>query len=212
MKYSTLLALLLMPIIAFGQDTKQPETGAPAPLRTVSVSANGSDVRGIIHDLCLQANKSYVLQPGISFVLFLSLDKVDFEEALNIICAQAKLQYELQNGIYFIGKAKPVVAPAIPPAPRGILPAKVLQKYVSTKLMKTDIKAVFAAFGAQTNVAIEIDKSVPAFKLDAILTKITLKGALDKVTTATGLKYKFTNNLSILIFKPEDPNKVSISN
>lgn len=217
MKKLLLLALMISPMFATAQDkstdekTTQQNSAPSIPM--VSVSAKGSDVRGIIHDLCTQAKKSYVLQPGITFALYLSLDNVEFEEALGIICTQAKLQFELQNGIYFISKAKaPIIAPAMPPVHRGFLPKTVLEKTLTTKLLKSDIHVVFGEFGKQTGVTIEVDKSVPGFKLDAILTKISLKGALDKVTAATGLKYKFTDNLSILVFKPEDPNKVSISN
>lgn len=210
MKKALLIALFVLPFCVFAQGDGDKTT--PAKQQTiVTVTAKGADVRGIIADLFAQAKQNYVLQPGISFSLFLSLDKIDFEEALNIICTQAKLQFEVQNGIYFISKAKATVAPTIPAKPKGTLDKEVLARRLTTKLAKTDIRVVFAEFAKQTDVTIEIDKSVPNFKLDAFLTKTSLRYALEKVTEATGLKYKLTDNLSILIYKPEDGNKVSIS-
>ncbi len=217
MKLISVLIISILPAFAFCQDptptptqTDKSQTAQPVP-PTVTISAKGSDVRGVIHDLCTQAKKSYVLQPGINFALFLSLENVDFEEALNIVCAQAKLQFEIQNGIYFISKAKAVITPATPPPALGPLPKTVLDRTLTIHLLKTEIKTVFEEMGKLTSIKIEVDSTVPAYKLDAVLTKISLKGALDKITQATGLKYKFTNNKSLMIFKPEDPNKVSIS-
>lgn len=209
MKKAIIIALALLPILAFGQGTTGDKSAAKTPI-IVSVTARATDVRAIIADLFGQAKLNYVLQPGAQAALFLSLDKVEFEEALNIICAQSKLTFEVQNGIYFISKAKPpvVVAPAIP---KGMLDKSVLTHKLTTKLMKTEIRAVFAEFGKQTDVTIDVDKSVPAFKLDAILHNASLKYALEKVTDATGLKYRFTDNLSILIYKPETSDKVAIS-
>jgi type II secretory pathway component GspD/PulD (secretin) len=177
----------------------------------VSVTGKATDVRAILADLFAQAKQNYVLQPGVQAALYLTLDKIEFEEALNIICAQSKLQFEIQNGIYFITKAKPAVIAPATPVIKGTLDKSVLDKRLTTRLNKTDIRAVFAEFAKQTQVALDVDKTVPNFKLDAILTKATLRYALEKVTEATGLKFKFTDHLTILIYKPEDGNKVAIS-
>jgi hypothetical protein len=210
MKKALLLALVLIPLLALAQG--EDKTKAQKEPVMVSITGKATDVRAIIADLFTQAKQNYVLQPGVQCALFLTLDKIEFEEALNIVCAQSKLQFEIQNGIYFITKAKPaVIAPAIPVI-KGTLDKAVLQKQLTTKLAKTDIRAVFAEFAKQTHIRIEVDKSVPNFKLDAFLTKTTLGFSLQKVTEATGLKFKFTDRLSIAIYKPEDLNKVSISN
>jgi hypothetical protein len=215
MKKALLFATLLVPILAFGQatDTKTgTEAAKPIPPTIVSVKARATDVRAIIADLFTQAKRNYVLQPGIQAALFLNLDGVEFEEALNIICAQSKLQFQVQNGIYFISK-KPVVAAEVPPAPapKGTLDKNVLKHALTAKFAKTDLRLVIAAFAKQTDVDIEVEKSVPNYRLDATLSHTTLKLALDKVTEAAGLKYKFTDNMSILIYKPVDTNKVAVS-
>lgn len=212
MKKALLIVIALVPFLVFAQDGADPgKTPTKAQPTIVSISAKATDVRSVISDLFTQAKKNFVLQPGVQFALYLSLNNVEFEEALNIICKQANLQFDIQNGIYYVSKAKPpVVAPVTPPQPKGTLDKAVLDKTLTTKMYKTDIRIVFAAFAKQTDVTLDVDKSVPNFKLDAILLKTSLKYALDKVTEATGLKYKFTDKLSILIYKP-DENKVAVS-
>jgi len=213
MKKSLIIALALAPILAFSQTGDGKNSVSPtdsAKPIIVSVRAKATDVRAIIADLFAQAKQNYVLQPGIQSALFLTLDNVGFEQALGIICDQAKLQFLVQNGIYFISK-KAVVAPSVPSAPKGTLDKAVLDRSLTAKFTKTDMRLVLAAFGKQTGVDIEVDSAVPRYKLDASLNHATLRFALTKLTEAAGLKYRFTDNLSILVYKPEQPNKIAIT-
>ncbi len=196
---------------------------------TVSVNAKGDDVRSVIHDLFKQSGKNYVLNPGVRFVLYLSLDKVSFDQALTIICKNANLKYELQKDIYYISNKAPVVEPKPvieekveepkpqpvvtmklpaakpePAKPKGTLPTTVLAKRVTTRLQKREIREVMDLLAKQAGVSIEIAEDVPAFKLDAFLINTSLKYALDEITRATKLKYRFTNQLSIAIEKTAD--------
>lgn len=191
----------------------------------VSVNAKGDDVRSVIHDMFKQAGKNFVLNPGVRFVLYLSLDNVKFESALDLICKNANLKFEQKDGIYMITQIPPKVEPkpiveekpivkTEPPKqvatpatikPKGTLPTTVLNKIVTTRLQKKEIREVIAMLAQQTGVTIQIAPDVPAYKLDAFLLKTSLKFALDEITTATGLKYEFTNELSIAIKK--DPTK-----
>jgi hypothetical protein len=89
----------------------------------------------------------------------------------------------------------------------------VLSKRLTTKLAKTDIRDVYAAFAKQADITIEIDKSVPTYKLDVYLKATTLKYALDHIKTATGLDYQFTDHDTIRIYKPTpESNGVAIAN
>jgi hypothetical protein len=209
MKKALLIALALVPILAFADGDGDKNATTTKQPTIVSITAKATDVRAIIADLFAQAKQNYVLQPGIQAALFLSLDKVEFEQALVIVCAQAKLEYKVKDGIYFIGVAKPPVPVLV--VPKGTLDKTVLTHKLSTKMAKTDIRSVFAEFAKQTKVVLELDKTVPNFKLDAYLTNVTLGSALTRVTDATGLKYKFTDRLTILIYKPDDGNKIAIS-
>ena len=196
---ATLFALPLMTGANATPTTKA--QGSP-----VSISAKGSDVRGVLCDLFGQVKKNYVIAPNIHFALYLSLDKVDFDEALLIVCHTAKLQLELQDGVYYVTEMpstaiRPVIVPRAV-VHSGMLPKSVLTRRVSTKLIKAEIRDVFAELGKQSQITIEVDKAVPAYKLTAYLNKTSLKYALDHVTQAAHLQYRFTEDSSILIFAP----------
>ncbi|MCB8933669.1 MAG: hypothetical protein M9921_07590 [Fimbriimonadaceae bacterium] len=210
------LVLLLASVSAFAQDGPKVEQDAAG---TVTISASGDDVRKVLHQLFTQAKKNYVCDPYSSFVLHLSLTGVEFEEALQIVCKLASLEYEVQNGIYFVSRKKTPVqtkaaenvkAAQAVEKPKGKLPASVLDKIVNTRLDKTDLKLVFSAFAKQAGITIEVAPSVPAYKIDAYLVNTSLKYALDVVTEATALKYRFTENQTLEIYKPEPENHVKV--
>jgi type II secretory pathway component GspD/PulD (secretin) len=223
--FATIVACIAMAVPALAQEPNS------TSLPTVTVSAKGSDVRAVLHELFEQQKKSYVLDPSVKFSLYLSLNEIEFEEALIVVCKAASLKYELQNGIYYINKgtlkpetnpvkpttdAKPTIKPVetktAPERPRGILPGSVFQKRVTTRFNKIDIRELFAEISKQTGVEIEIDKSVPNYKLDAFLIDTSLKYAIDQINAGAGLEYKLTNFKSILIFMPkkEDQTRIQV--
>lgn len=202
MKPILLLIGLLASTLAFGQDEVKiaPEGGH------VTVSSKGQDVRSVLFDLFSQAKKNFVLEPNTRFVLYLALAGVPFDEALEIICHSAGLKYELTNDIYYISKidvasfTKPTnPAPVTVPKVLGKLTDQDLQKTVTTKLSRADIRQVFTEFSSQSGVTIEVDKKVPAYKVDAFLVKTSLKYALDVVTKAAGLTIVRTDNKTLRI-------------
>ena len=191
---------------------------------TVTINAKGDDVRSVIHDLFKQSNRNFVLNPGVRFVLYLSLDKVSFNDALNIICKNANLKYEIQSDVYYISAVapKPVEAPkpaveqkpvveqkAVEKTPvkpeaakaKGTLPSTVLAKRITTRFQKKDIREVIGALAQQSGITIEVSEDIPAYKLDAYLINTSLKFALDEITRATKLKYRFTDKLTISVEK-----------
>lgn len=200
-----------------------PETPTKATAKVdgpavVSVSSKGHDVRSVLHDMFKQAEKSFVLEPNIRFALYLSLEKIEFEEALRLVCRMSELTIDVQNGIYFIhAKKSSVPATAVKgafeakAAPKGKLATSVLAKKVTTRFDKVDIRKLLSNISEQTDVTFEVAEDVPGFKLDAYLIGTSLKYALDTICTATKLQYKFTDNLSIAISKAEPTNRVSIS-
>jgi hypothetical protein len=218
-KYLFTLCLALLPLAGFAGD----ETVKTSTTGSVTIQSAGNDLRLVLHNLFTQAKKNYVLDPHPFAALHLSLSDVEFEEALQLVCKLGKLTYEVQNGIYFIGKAKasapgkidsassPAKQPQPIAAPKGPLPATVFNKKVTTRLQKTDMRAVFAEFSKQTGVAIEIEKAVPAYKIDAFLINASLRYSLDAITQAAGLRYRLTDRQSIEIYKTEtEQNRVTI--
>lgn len=183
---------------------------AQEALQTVSVKAKGDDVRTVLHDLFSQAKKNYILEPGVRYALYLSLDGVEFEEALQLVCKNASLDYELQNGIYFVKKTDGSTA-STTAKPKGKLPESVLNKMITTRFDKIDIRTLFSNISKQAGITIEIDKEVPAYKLDAYLLKTSLKFALTTICDAARLKYVFTDNKTILLTPKKDGEDSKVS-
>ena len=197
-----------------------PAQGTSVKPTLVSVSSKGLDVRPVLHDMFKQAGKSFVLEPNVRFYLYLSLENIEFEEALTLVCKMASLKVEVQNGIYFINKIAPTTPPVKPtvvkaafetkPAPKGELPRSVLNKKITTRVDKIDFRLLLSNLTQQTGVQFEIAPEVPAFKLDAYLIGTSLKFALDTICRAAKLEYAFTDNLTIAITKPEPKNRVAV--
>lgn len=204
MKTLIAILVLLLSAVAFAQSEK------PASI-TITISSKGLDVREVLHDMFGQAKLNYVVENMQRQALFLSLDKMEFEEALQIVCKLSDLTYEVQNGVYFINKIAPPIKPPVKTveAPKGKLPITALDKRVTTRMSKAEIAKVFAELSRQTNLKIELASGIPAYKLDAFLIGTTLKYALETITKAAGLEFVLTENMSILIQKPET-NRVAI--
>ncbi len=192
----------------------------------ITISSRGNDVRMVVHDLFTQNGKNYILESGVKYqTLYLSLTGVEFDEALFQICRLADLKFDVQNGIFYINKAvKPVEkkpdskVPAIPefepidPKPakiepkllpkaelKGTLPTSVLTKRVTTRYEKVNIRDLMAEFSKQTGFKLEVDPKIPEYRIDAYLINTSLKYALDLISNAAGLRYRFTNRMTIEI-------------
>lgn len=206
----TLALYLLAAPVALAQEV------ATTPEGLVAISSRGSDVRMVLHDLFTQAKKNFVLEVDDKRQLFLSLSGVEFDEALEIVCKTSNLVYEIQNGIYFLSrpKTKPMAKDPAPvaekPKPLPKFSEADLLKKVTTRLPKTDFRAVMQEFAQQTGVPITVDASVPAYKLDAFLVDTSLKYAMDLISRAAKLQYRLEPG-GLRIWKP-DENRVTIIN
>lgn len=227
-KLALALTLALVPFAGFAQETgKADKVETPK----ITVKSKGDDVRTVLATVFEQAKKQYVLPVNFRFALFLSLENADFEKTLSIVCKQTGLEYVIEEDVYHVRVAskkpaeKPVEkttepikveakeedekehdAKAVPTPPKpepkkGILSPHVLARKLTTRLNKADIRDVFAAMSDQTKVPIEVAADVPTYKLDAFLIKTSLKYALDRITSATGLEYRFTDRGTIAILK-----------
>lgn len=218
MKINALIILLAITASCFGQGPAVDTKGDAS----VTISSRGSDIRTVIHDLFTQLGKNYVVDSAVrSQSLFLSLKEVDFDEALAQICKLGELKVEIQNGIYFIAKApKPLAKPLDPDKPKGepktenppkqiekptqkpttgTYPTSVLAKRVTTRFDKIDLRELMGELGRQTGLKIEVDSKIPKYRIDAYLIDTSLKYALDQISAAANLRYRFTDRFSIEI-------------
>ena len=204
-----ILALALTALSALAQNAPSDKGSA---IQTVSVSSKGQDVRSVLSDMFNQEKKSFVIEPNIHFALYLSLNDVEFEEALDLVLKTASLKYELQNGIYFISKDKSGISKLANASakPTGKLSPMVLRKKLTISFHKEDIRALFADLTNQTGVMIEIDPSVPNYKVDVLMKGVSLKYALQNICRPAGLTYRFTDNLSLMVVKTPLKEEVRI--
>jgi type II secretory pathway component GspD/PulD (secretin) len=219
---SAVLGALTFAAPSLARDGQTPTT----PL-TVSVSSNGNDVRTVLKDLFSQSKQNYVIEPNIHFAVYLSLEKVDFDETLAIVLHLAKLKAEKVNGIYYVSEDLPATtakstpppttpaqtkaaAPALQVGPPPVTQTTLKTKKVTTRLAKADIRRVFEALSKESGIPITVDISVPQYKIDAFLEKTSLKYAMDQITTAAKLRYRIVDKQSILVFTDETENRVSV--
>jgi type II secretory pathway component GspD/PulD (secretin) len=173
---------------------------------TVRVKAKGEDIRTVIASIFEQTGQQYVLQTSARQSLYMNLDGVTLEYAIEVISEVAELEFEKKAGVWYVRTKKPVVhteaqsfVPAVTTATK--IDTAVLEKKVSTKLTKTSIKEVFAQFGKQTGTTIVIDKDVPLYKIDAFMYNTSLKFALERICKAAGLKYELAPGKTVRIRK-----------
>lgn len=202
MKTAAILALLALAAVGFAQE-QEPAT---PPVQTaeatglVTVQSRGEDVRNVLFDLFAQSKRSFVLEPNVRHLLYLSLREVAFEEALELVCATAGLEFQVDNGIYFLAKRKAAPQPAAaPPKIARKLPESELAKPVSTKLAMVELRTLLAELGRQTGVAIEVDEKVPALKVDAMFHETRLDKALAVLAKAAKLEIVLTDHYSVLV-------------
>ncbi len=212
------IAVTLFALLAASAVFAQTEPAAENPVKTeaghVSISSKGADIRGVLFDMFEQSGKSFVLDTGTFFALYLHLEGVEFQRALDIVVENAQIGYEVKNGVYFIGKNRPkpykvVVPPTVTPEPPKLegkavpkrLDPSVLNKRLTTRYSITPIEKVFEEFTRQTGVVIELDPNVPEYKLDAFLLDTSLKYALDVICDAAKLQWKFSDHETIVVSK-----------
>ncbi len=181
-------------------------------MRKVTVQSEGEPVSRVLAKILVQSKKDFVIEPKISQPIFLSFTNLDFDEALERVCQIANLQYKLQDDIYYIGlvsdhenhtKQKEIPSKIIQTSPKkNRLSKSVLKRNISLDLKKSSLRNVFRTIAQQSRVKIELDSKVPHLILDLSFKKISLKEALDLLTSKLGLMYQFTDHRNILISKP----------
>ncbi len=247
----TTIAIIALAISTFAQS------------QTIKVKSRGEDIRTVIDSIFDQAGKQYVLETNFHQSLYMNIDGISFQKAIEIISKVTDMEFEEKQGIWYIHKkpitsahgfygaapmpkaSAPVVKPTTTLKPTKVTkapakstgpkiqdvkknttkptPTKVvtaaqgfsgpttpiqldqpkvnLTGRLTVQLKKMDIRDVFSEFGRQAKIDIELDDSVPNYKLDAAFYNTTLKFAIDKVCKVAGLKYSITPSKTIRISK-----------
>lgn len=96
-----------------------------------------------------------------------------------------------------------VVKKTLPPAttPSTSMRSIDLTKRLTTRMQKAELKDVFAEFTRQTGVQIEMDDSVPNYKIDAFMFNTSLKFAIERICKAANLKFILTPGNTVRVSK-----------
>ncbi len=191
-KFLSLVLVGLITGLAFGQNM------------TVRIKAKGDDLRKVISEMFEQTGQQYVIETSARQSLYMSLDGVTLEYAMEAISEVADVKFEKVQGVWRVRTKKPL-APVIVTSSRTAAqkfvesPAPVkkvdyLLKKVNTKLERTSIRTVFVKFAEQSGVKIEVAKDIPEYKIDAFMYNTSLKFALDRICKAASLKYDLSTD------------------
>lgn len=191
-KFMSLVLVGLITGLAFGQNM------------TVRIKAKGDDLRKVISEMFEQTGQQYVIETSARQSLYMSLDGVTLEYAMEAISEVADVKFEKVQGVWRVRTKKPL-APVIVTSsgtaaqkfveiPAPVKKVDYLLKKVNTKLERTSIRTVFAKFAEQSGVKIELAKDIPEYKIDAFMYNTSLKFALDRICKAASLKYDLSTD------------------
>jgi type II secretory pathway component GspD/PulD (secretin) len=170
---------------------------------TVTVQSNGNDVRTVLYDLFSQAQKSFVSDVGMYYSLYLTLNNVSFDQALDMICKTAGLSYRIENGVYIFSRTKIGAEQRSERLTIKPLDPAVLNKTLTLKAEQTELKAVLEEIGKKVGVTIEVAPNVKPYKINAYLVDSSLRFALNSITQSAKLMYVFTDYGTIKVADPE---------
>lgn len=113
------LAIAAFTIAAFAQS------------QTVKIKSRGEDVRTVIDAIFEQTGKQYVLETNFHQTLYMNLDGVSFQKAIEIISSVTDMEFEEKQGIWYIHK-KPISVHHIF-APTKVVPINPTPALIKTK-------------------------------------------------------------------------------
>ncbi|GEM_PF-1401438 len=195
----------------WAQNTKETAPVVSADQK-VTVSARGSDVRYVLFDIFSQAKKSFVVEDTGIVNLFLNLNDVPFDQAVDLICQTSSLACEQKDGIYVFKKAKKPISQTQTTANTSQelevkvvkqLDPSILDKHLTIRLEQAEIRRVFNDIGKQIGITIEVAPEVKNLKVNAFLVDTSLRFALNSLTQSAKLVYSFTDHNTILVSDPD---------
>ena len=97
-KSITTLAIAAFALSAFAQQSQ-----------TVKIKSRGEDIRTVIDTIFEQTGKQYVLETNFHQSLYMNLEGISFQKAIEIISHVTDMEFEEKQGIWYIHR-KPITA------------------------------------------------------------------------------------------------------
>ncbi len=83
-----------------------------AQSQTVKIKSKGEDIRTVIDSIFEQTGKQYVLETNFHQSLYMNIDGISFQKAIDIISNITDMEFEEKLGIWYIHK-KPISSPHV---------------------------------------------------------------------------------------------------
>jgi type II secretory pathway component GspD/PulD (secretin) len=99
--------------------------------QNIKIKAKGDDLRQVIASVFEQTKEQYVLETNLHQTLFMSLENISFEKAVDILSNVADLKFEKKQGIWYINRNHKVFTPTAKNT-NPEQPTKVEVKYSNT--------------------------------------------------------------------------------
>ena len=105
-----------------------------AQTQTVKIKSRGEDIRTVIDTIFEQTGKQYVLETNYHQTLYMNLDGISFQKAIEIISNVSDMEFEERQGIWFIHKRPISSGHSFAPAKvTTMVPAKTVTKKTPEK-------------------------------------------------------------------------------
>jgi len=146
----------------------------------VSLNAKGEDIKDILQEIAQKTGRNIIFSKDISGGLYLTLNKVSLDRAIDLIIRSLGYTYEIREGGFIIVSVPKGEAPSIP-----ILEIKELVKidkisdvyYVTADLRKSDIRDILQEIAKKTEFNFVIDPKISG-SVDLFVNKVPLDEVL----------------------------------
>ncbi|MEN3011571.1 MAG: secretin N-terminal domain-containing protein [Dictyoglomus thermophilum] len=146
----------------------------------VTLTAKGDDIKDILQEIIQKSGKNIIFSKDVSGGVYLTLNRVPLDRAIDLIVRSAGYIYEVREGGVIL-----VSAPKIEGAPSPIIEIKELVKidkigdvfYVTASLKKSDIRDVLQEIASKTDLNFIVDPKVSG-TVDLFVNKVPLDEVL----------------------------------
>lgn len=154
-----------------------------AVAQTIQIKSNGDDLRKVIASVFEQSKQQYVLETNIHQYLYMSLDAITFEKAVEILSNVADLKFEKKQGIWYINRRIKMFIPSMN-AQKTASTKGTESKGSETKSTKTKQSTAAQGFATpepkKTTSTMELNQ-----KLSTRLTKTDIRDVFDEFSKQT---------------------------
>ncbi len=129
----------------------------------ISTSLQGEDIKVVLQEIAKKTGKSIFIEGDISRNIFVTLNRIPVDRALDLIIRGSELSYEIKEGGELLVKKK--IQEKVEPPTLALTDLLKIDKignkvYVTAELRKIDIREIIKELGRKANINFVIDPKV----------------------------------------------------